>query len=224
MAVRSRMRAAIRLSVAVAAAAALSACSGGAPAGTDRPTAARQGTAQTAATTTTAARPSTTTAATIIIAPTTTTTVDPGSLPQTTQLPSGSDPAFQTRIAELWQAILTGDASRGAPAFFPLSAYVQVKGISDPVHDYQTRLIPDYEADISALHGRIGSSAVFGSVSVPAAAEWIKPGVEYNKGSYWRVYGTTVHFLAGGQQHYFTIASMISWRGQWYVVHLSSIR
>lgn len=160
-------------------------------------------------------------------AATTSTTVDPGTLPQTTQLPSSSDPAFQARIADLWQAIVTGDTATAMPAFFPLSAYIQVKGISDPVHDYETRLIPDYDQDIETLHSDIASTAQpaqFQAVTVPNAAEWILPGVEYNKGSYWRVYGTRVTFLVGGQVHYFTIASMISWRGEWYVVHLLSIR
>jgi hypothetical protein len=74
------------------------------------------------------------------------------------------------------------------------------------------------------LHGEINSAATFGSVQVPDAAQWIRPGVEYNKGSYWRVYGTTVNYTAAGRAGSFPIASLISWRGQWYVVHLLSIR
>ena len=155
---------------------------------------------------------------------TTSTTVDPGTLPQTTQLPSATDPAFQQRMADLWSAILSGDPSTASPAFFPLSAYIQVKAISDPVHDYQTRLIADFDRDILSLHAQVGTSATFGSVSVPGTARWIVPGVEYNKGSYWRVYGTRVTYYVAGQARYFTIASMISWRGEWYVVHLLSIR
>ena len=200
---------------AVVAAAALASCTGGTPAAAHTPASSAPVTAPpvTAATTTSTTVP-----------PTTTTTVDPGTLPQTTQLPSGTDPTFQARIADLWQAILTGNVALAQPAFFPLSAYIQVKGISDPVHDYDTRLIPDYDQDIMTLHGEIGPSAVFQSVSVPNAAEWILPGVEYNKGSYWRVYGTRVNYTLDGQSRYFTIASMISWRGQWYLVHLLSIR
>lgn len=68
------------------------------------------------------------------------------------------------------------------------------------------------------------AGATFTSVTVPDTAEWILPGVEYNKGSYWRVYGAEVHYSVGGAAHFFTIASLISWRGEWYVVHLSSIR
>ncbi len=157
-------------------------------------------------------------------APAPTTTVDPGALPQTSQLPSATDPAFLGRINDLWQAIVTGNAGLALPAFFPLSAYAQVKGISDPVHDFQTRLIPNFDQDISALHARVPADAQLAYVSVPDAAQWILPGVEYNKGSYWRVYDARVVYGAGGVTGSFTIASMISWRGQWYVVHLNSIR
>lgn len=155
---------------------------------------------------------------------TTSTTVDPGTLPQTTQLPSATGPAFQQRIADLWSAIQSGNPATALPAFFPLSAYIQVKAISDPVHDYQTRLIADFERDVMSLHAQAGAAATFGSVSVPGTARWIVPGVEYNKGSYWRVYGTRVTYYLSGQARYFTIASMISWRGEWYIVHLLSIR
>jgi hypothetical protein len=158
---------------------------------------------------------------------TTTTTVDPGALPQTRTLPSQDDPAFQARVEALWQAIVDGNPAEGAPAFFPLQAYIQVKAISDPVHDYQTRLIANYDQDIESLHASVvaaGGPPSFVSVQVPPAAQWILPGVEYNKGSYWRVYGTTVAYTAGGQRHAFEIHSLISWRGEWYVVHLGAIR
>ena len=154
----------------------------------------------------------------------TSTTADSGALPQTAQLPSATDPAFHQRISDLWSAILSGDPATALPAFFPLGAYIQVKAISDPEHDYQTRLIADFERDIMSLHAQVGASATFGSVSVPGTGRWIVPGVEYNKGSYWRVYGARVTYYVSGQARYFTIASMISWRGEWYVVHLLSIR
>jgi hypothetical protein len=155
------------------------------------------------------------------------TTVDPGSLPQTTVLPSGSDPAFIGRMDDLWRAITTGNPAAAQAAFFPLSAYIQVKGISDPVHDYQTRLIADYDEDIATLHAELGGSAPSATlvgVHVPDTAEWIRPGVEYNKGSYYRVYSSSLTYSLSGVDHTFYVASMISWRGEWYVVHLDSIR
>jgi hypothetical protein len=181
----------------------------------------------TAATVASSAVSSTTVAPTVPSTTAPPTTVDPGSLPQTTVLPSGSDPAFIDRMDDLWGAITTGNPAAAQAAFFPLSAYVQVKGISDPVHDYQTRLIADYDEDIDTLHAELGgsaSSATLVGVQVPDAAQWIQPGVEYNKGSYYRVYSSSLTYELSGVDHTFTIASMISWRGEWYVVHLNSIR
>ena len=150
-----------------------------------------------------------------------------GSLPQTHVLPTSTDPQFLARMGALCSAIGAGNPGLAQDAFFPLGAYVQVKGISDPVHDYQTRLIADYDQDIDYLHAYVTSAAEPGALSyvhVPDAAEWILPGVEYNKGSYYRVYGTVLGCTIGGQQHTFDVASLISWRGEWYVVHLRSIR
>ena len=224
-------RPALGLTGVVVLASALAGCSSGRPAGAAIPAVnsatarATQPPAPSATVAPTTVAPTTGVPATVAtLPPTTTPTTDPGLLPQTTQLPSATDPGFLTRVSDLWQAVITGDTALADQTFFPLSAYIQVKGISDPVHDYQTRLIPDFNQDIQTLHTQIPPYATFTSVTVPNAAQWILPGVEYNKGSYWRVYGTRISFSVAGQDHYFDIASMISWRGEWYVVHLLSIR
>jgi hypothetical protein len=154
----------------------------------------------------------------------TTTTVDPGTLPQTRTRPTGTDPAFLARVDQLWQAIVNGETAAALPAFFPESAYLQVKAIANPGADWQQRLIRLYDTDLAGLHARVaGHTAVLVSVDVPdAAASWVPPGAEYNKGSYWRVYGTVVHYLLGGRPATFPIQSLISWRGEWYVVHLTT--
>ncbi|HLN17405.1 MAG TPA: hypothetical protein VK277_11740 [Acidimicrobiales bacterium] len=175
-----------------------------------------------------AAHRTTTTVAPTTLPPTTTTTVDPGSLPQTNQLPSDDDPLFTAHMADLFQAVAEDEPAEALPSFFPLLAYIEVKGISDPIHDYETRLIPDFDEDIDTIHAELGpdaDSAVMTGVSVPtSAAEWILPGVEYNKGSYWRVYDTEVDYTVDGRSGSFEVTSMISWRGEWYVVHLGGIR
>ena len=151
-------------------------------------------------------------------------TPDPGSLPQTTARPSASDPRFARRMGALWTAIVSGDIA--APGtFFPLGAYRQVKAISNPAADYRSRLIALYDLDIRALHRRVGSGATLLGVDVPdRSATWVTPGQEYNKGSYWRVYGTRVRYrTVAGKEGSFGISSLISWRGQWYVVHLGPI-
>jgi hypothetical protein len=171
------------------------------------------------ATTTSTAAPTTTTTK----APTTTTTVDPGTLAQTSQRPSASDPAFLARMDVLWHAIMAGDATVALPAFFPEQAYLQVKAISNADADWHQRLVRLFDADLAGLHARVaGRTATLTGVTVPAAAVWVLPGAEYNKGSYWRVYGTVVHYVVDGRAATFPIQSLISWRGQWYVVHLTT--
>ena len=163
-------------------------------------------------------------------APTTTTTEpDPGSLPQTPDKPSGASAKLAEHASALWQAIVSDDPSVAAPAFFPLGAYLQVKAISNPESDYRTRLLAAYAEDIHALHAKLGSRAATAQltgIEVPdGQAVWVQPGEEYNKGSYWRVYGANLRYTTpDGQGGSFPIASLISWRGQWYVVHLNSIR
>src|ERR1035437_7991486 len=78
-------------------------------------------------------------------------TPDPGSLPQTTARPSGSNPQFARRMRALWAAIVEGDPPARS-SFFPLGAYLQVKAISDPAADYRNRLIALYDLDVRALH------------------------------------------------------------------------
>ena len=151
-------------------------------------------------------------------------TPDPESLPQTTARPSGSDPQFAKRMRALWAAIVAGDTAAGS-SFFPLGAYLQVKAINNPAADYRNRLIGLYDLDIRALHRRVGSGATLLGVDVPdRSATWVTPGQEDNKGSYWRVYQTRVRYrTAAGKEGSFGIFSLISWRGQWYVVHLGPI-
>ena len=151
-------------------------------------------------------------------------TPNPGSLPQTTARPSGSDPLFAKRMGALWAGIVAGGTSASS-SFFPLGAYLQVKAISNPAADYRNRLIALYDLDVRALHLRVGSGATLLGVDVPdRSATWVTPGQEYNKGSYWRLYGTRVRYrTVAGKDGSFGIFSLISWRGQWYVVHLGPI-
>jgi hypothetical protein len=174
------------------------------------------------------AAPPTTSVAPSTVAPTTTipptTTIDPGALPQTADRPSGTDPAFLARMQVLWRAVVSGDALSALPAFFPEAAYLQVKAIANPDADWHQRLVALYDGDITRLHAALrGRPASLVAVDVPdGAAVWVRPGAEYNKGSYWRVYGTVVRYEVGGRAADFEVQSLISWRGQWYVVHLTT--
>ncbi len=149
---------------------------------------------------------------------------DPGALPQTHDLPTDQDPQFIAGAHALWQAIVQDKPALAKPFFFPLSAYLQVKDIWNPAQDYQDRLIAWYDLDIKAAHDLLGAGAAGAklvSVQVPQdQAEWIEPGVEYNKGSYYRVYGSRLTYTQDGRTASFGVFSLISWRGEWYVVHL----
>ena len=177
-----------------------------------------------------AASPSSSSAAptTASTAAPTTTTVDPGTLPQTAEKPVASGAAFDARVEGLWSAIVAGDPAPAMPFFFPLSAYLQVKAISNPAQDYAQRLVANYANDVRTLHAQLGANAAraqLAGVDVPdSQAVWVAPGSEYNKLSYWRVYGTVLRYTVDGAPRSFTVSSLISWRGDWYVVHLGLIR
>jgi len=151
-------------------------------------------------------------------------TTDPGTLPQTRVLPGDRDAPFTAGAQELWQAIVQDKPQVAHPFFFPRSAYEQVKAIADPDDDYRNRLIAWYDLDIHAAHEHLGPDAAkakFVGVDVPEGdAAWIEPGAEYNKGSYYRVYGTRLNYQVDGHAASIGVFSLISWRGEWYVVHL----
>jgi hypothetical protein len=179
--------------------------------------------AATPKTTTTTAPPTTTTSST-----TTTTTTDPGTLPQTMQLPASTDPQFTAEIQALWQGVVQGSVTPALPAFFPKTAYVQLKtGIGNAAGDWQNRLVADYALDIEAAHALLGpdpAQATFVSVSVPEQyGHWIPPGVCANGIGYYEVANSRVVYQLDGVTKSFGLASLISWRGEWYVVHFGAI-
>jgi hypothetical protein len=155
-------------------------------------------------------------------------TADPGALPQTDERPTASGATFTAGVDDLWDAIKQDEPERGLPFFFPKSAYLQVKAIDDPAGDYQNRLITNFEDDVHTLHAQLGpnaASAKLVGITVPDdQAVFVQPGEEYNQLSYWRVYGTTMQYEVDGHTGSFPVTSLISWRGQWYVVHLGTIR
>jgi hypothetical protein len=177
----------------------------------------------------TTAAPSTSAAASTTAVPTTTAPAsDPGALPQTDEHPTASGATFTAGVDGLWEAIKQDRPELGLPFFFPKSAYLQVKSIDDPAGDFERRLVANFEDDVHALHAQLGPDGVnakFVGITVPDdQAVFVQPGEEYNRLSYWRVYGTTMQYDVDGQQRSFPVTSLISWRGQWYVVHLGTIR
>ena len=162
------------------------------------------------------------------LAPAPAASVDPATLPQTHDRPAASGPAFDARVAALWSSIVADDPQQAAPFFFPVAAYQQVKDIPDPASDWKHRLFAAYARDIHALHARLGSDAAratFDGIDVPEArGRWVDPGEEYNKIGYYRVFGSRLRYQIDGAPHTFDVKSLISWRGEWFVVHLSAIK
>ncbi len=151
----------------------------------------------------------------------------PGRLHQTRSLPSARTRVFRAEMTDLWAAVVTGRASLAAQAFFPLAAYTQVKAIADPGADWQARLFGDFRLDVAAAHRFLGPGARHATlvrVIVPSAeAAWINPGVCYNAVGYWHVGGARLVYRQHGQVRSIGIASLISWRGRWYVVHFGAV-
>ena len=104
-------------------------------------------------------------------------------------------------------------------------AYAQVKAIADPASDWRTRLWYDYTIDVAAAHQLVGGDARLVTVVVPVQyATWIPVGACYNNIGYWHVPGARVEYRKDGQLESIGIASMISWRGVWYVVHFGGVQ
>jgi hypothetical protein len=153
---------------------------------------------------------------------------DPGTLPQTKDKPEASGAAFDARVAALWDAVVKDDPDRAMPFFFPLTAYEQVKAITNAASDWRRRLVAAYKRDVHALHKRLGDQAASAKLvraDVPQdRARWVEPNEESNKLGYYRVYGTRLVYELEGKERSLEVTSLISWRGEWYVVHLSGFK
>jgi len=151
----------------------------------------------------------------------------PASLHQTMALPRAGTRVFLAEMTDLWAAVVTARPAFARDAFFPLSAYQQVKAIPDPAADWHDRLWADFRLDVTAAHrllGRDPGNATLVRVIVPSAqASWIVPGACSNGAGYWHVAGARVLYRLGGRLRSFGIASLISWRGRWYVVHFGAV-
>jgi hypothetical protein len=147
-----------------------------------------------------------------------------GALHQTNVMPRTDNAAFSNLTTDLWLSVSTGNPSYGLPAFFPEAAYKQVKAIADPSYDWRTRLWYDYTIDVKAAHDHVGHDASLVKVVVPVQyAQWVPIGACYNNVGYWHVPGARVEYRKDGRLESIGIASMISWRGVWYVIHFGGV-
>jgi hypothetical protein len=154
---------------------------------------------------------------------------DGKALAQTDERPSVGSASFQKRVELVARAIQSGDGEAALSAFFPLLAYQQVKDVAKPERDYKFRLLANFKRDVLEYHRALGADAAaakFDGISVSEKdAKWMAPGAEGNRVGYFRVLRSRLHFtLPTGRTRDFELTSLISWRGEWYVVHLHGFK
>jgi hypothetical protein len=147
-------------------------------------------------------------------------------LPQTDDLPSLHSESFRLRLELLVQAIEEDAPEVALPAFFPVRAYEQVKAIAKPERDWEHRLVAAFRRNIHEYHVRLGEHArgvKFARIEIAEPkVKYMKPHSEGNRLGYYRALRSQlVVTKADGGEAEFEVTSMISWRGEWYVVHLN---
>lgn len=150
-------------------------------------------------------------------------------LPQTEEKPSLRSKSYEKRIKLLFRAIQIDDPKVAYPAFFPEIAYAQVKAIPNPAADYKARLLANFDRDVHWAHKQLGDGAadaqLVGLELFEDKAKWMPPGGEGNKVGYYRALGSKLRYLdVAGGPHAIEVTSMISWRGEWYLVHLHGFK
>ena len=150
-------------------------------------------------------------------------------LPQTEDRPSATSPAFLRRMELLVRAIEADDATLAHEAFFPVVAYEQVKDIAKPALDHERRLLTAFARNVHEYHRELGKDASglrFVRVELPEdKVKWMKVGSEGNRVGYFRVLRSRLVVATGSdKERSFELTSMISWRGEWYVVHLHGFK
>lgn len=150
-------------------------------------------------------------------------------LPQTEELPSTESPSFRRRLELLVEAIKNDAPETALPAFFPVLAYAEVKAIAEPERDWQHRLVGAFSRNIHEYHKQLGADAgsvEFSGIEVPANnVKFMKPGSEGNRLAYHRVLRSRLLLKTpDAREVSLEVTSLISWRGEWYVVHLHGFK
>jgi hypothetical protein len=150
-------------------------------------------------------------------------------LPQTEDRPTTSSSWFKTRAEKLFQSIVKDDPESSLEFFFPLIAYRAVKDVADPARDYERRLIKNFKRDVHEYHAKLGPNAgeaKFLGIEVPEAdVKWMKPKSEGNRIGYYRVLRSRLRYeTKDGKAESLEVTSFISWRGEWYLVHLHGFK
>ena len=150
-------------------------------------------------------------------------------LGQTEDKPSVDSAAFKARVGLLWSAIVTGDPAVAEPAFFPVLAYEQVKDIEHAAGDWKSRLLRNFGRDVREYHKKLGAEPtalrLVGIEIDDPRVKWMGRGKEGNKLGYFRVTRSKLRYAdPSGKEHTLEVTSLISWRGEWFVVHLHGFK
>ena len=133
--------------------------------------------------------------------------------------------SLDVRMSNLFEDIIHDSLPPANHLFFPESAYVAMKTgrIASPATDYRDRLVAFYRLDLLAYHDYIlarGPATFLGVNAASRDAQWIRPGWCENSIGYWHVPGVRLVYRQRNVVRSVAVASLISWRGVWYVVHL----
>lgn len=137
--------------------------------------------------------------------------------------PSSGAP-LDTSLQLLVRALRSGNPKVAQSVFFPESAYVQIKDITNPAGDWYYRLWALFALDVAAYHRALypphSTTRYLGPRVNPADAGWIPAGVCETRVGYWHMAPLRLVFRRGRQLVSVGVFSLISWRAKWYVIHL----
>ncbi len=131
--------------------------------------------------------------------------------------------ALTSQMTQLFGAITSNSLSEASPLFFPESAYVKMKTgrIASPSTDYVNRLYAFYRLDLGSYHQAVSTNARFVGIRLTGTtAGWIPSGVCENSFGYWNLPNVRINFSENGIQESVLVASLISYAGKWYIIHL----
>ena len=149
--------------------------------------------------------------------------IAPKSVAPVVPQPDSSLAALTKRLTPLWSAVSTGHLAVANGLFYPETAYVALKvgRISQPQTDWLHRLWAYYELDLSAYQHFVGAGSSFKLLRVaPGAVSYIARGVCENNSGYWHLANLRLVFSGKNGLRSFAVASLISWNGEWFIVHL----
>jgi hypothetical protein len=126
----------------------------------------------------------------------------------------------QERGRRLLEAIVHDDPARAQDFFFPLEAFIPLKGIANAA-EYWHRLFERYAVDIHALHATVPADAVFERLEVVTRGGWVRPREEGNRLPYWAARHNRLHYRTGGETRVLEVRVLITWADRWYITHLS---